>query len=65
MTRFTKDLATLDEFLPLSMFDSIDIQLRAVGCMVIILILNWYLIFPALVLLLAFSFIRTIFIKVD
>ncbi|OXA62200.1 Multidrug resistance-associated protein 4 [Folsomia candida] len=63
MTRFTKDLATLDEFLPLSMFDSIDIQLRAVGCMVIILILNWYLIFPALVLLLAFSFIRTIFIK--
>lgn len=62
MNRFTKDIGNLDEYLPLTMFDTLDIGLRIFGTIIIVLTSNYYFIVPAIVLLYAYWFIRSFFL---
>ena len=62
MNRFTKDIGNLDEYLPLTMFDTLDIGLRIIGTIIIVLVSNYYFLPPALVLLWAYWYIRSFFL---
>lgn len=62
MNRFTKDIGNLDEYLPLSMFDTLDIGLRIIGTIVIIIVANYYFVVPAILLLTAYWYIRNFFV---
>ncbi|ODN02388.1 Multidrug resistance-associated protein 4 [Orchesella cincta] len=62
MNRFTKDIGNLDEYLPLSMFDTLDIGLRILGTVIIVCVSNAYFIVPAIILLLAYWYIRNFFV---
>ena len=63
MNRFTKDIGALDEYLPLTIFDTGDIGFRMLGILVIVVISNYYIILPVIVIITVFSFIRRFYVR--
>lgn len=62
MNRFTKDLGALDEYLPLTLFDTLDIGLQMVGILCIVIISNYYLLLPVIVLISVYGYIRQFYV---
>jgi ATP-binding cassette subfamily C (CFTR/MRP) protein 4 len=63
LNRFTKDLGGIDEFLPTTFFDTINIFLQAVGVLVIVMMANYFIIPPVFLLVLVFGWIRGFFLR--
>lgn len=63
LNRFTKDLALIDESLPRSAFDLNLTIAQAIGTVITVSIVNWYLVLPALALAVVIVAIRSVYIK--
>jgi len=63
INRFTKDIGASDEYLPICIFDSLDIGFRMIGVIVIVIFSNPHMLFPAAVLLYSFGSLRNFFVK--
>ncbi|XP_075590754.1 ATP-binding cassette sub-family C member 4 isoform X2 [Dermatophagoides farinae] len=63
LNRFTKDLGIIDEMLPSTAYDLNLTFSQAIGVVITVSIVNWWLIFPAILLTIFVFFMRTIYIK--
>lgn len=63
MNRFTKDIGTIDELLPLALMDTLTIFLQIFGVIVVVIISNYYLAVPTVLLFAALYLIRRFFIE--
>lgn len=63
MNRFTKDMATIDDMLPLLMFDLIQLFLIVVGCLLVVTILRPYIYLAATPLAIIFMLMRKYFLR--
>ncbi|XP_012671078.1 cystic fibrosis transmembrane conductance regulator [Clupea harengus] len=63
MNRFTKDMATIDDMLPLLMFDLIQLLLIVVGCLLVVTILRPYIYLAATPLAIIFMLMRKYFLR--
>ncbi|CAG2163513.1 unnamed protein product [Oppiella nova] len=63
LNRFTKDVGIVDEQLPLCSYDLNIIVTQLIGTIIVVALVNWYLIFPALVLIFFILQIRWLYIK--
>lgn len=62
MNRFTKDLVTIDEKLPETLYDTTRIFFEMVGVAVIACISNYYILIPTFFIVIALSYTRKFFI---
>ncbi|KAJ3652232.1 hypothetical protein Zmor_018213 [Zophobas morio] len=51
LNRFSKDLGSIDELLPLHLMNGITVVLTGLAILIIIIVLNYWMIFPSLILL--------------
>ncbi|XP_041965482.1 cystic fibrosis transmembrane conductance regulator [Alosa sapidissima] len=63
MNRFTKDMATIDDMLPLLMFDLIQLLLIVIGCLLVVTILRPYIYLAATPLAIVFMLMRKYFLR--
>ncbi|XP_017889371.1 multidrug resistance-associated protein 4-like [Ceratina calcarata] len=63
LNRFSKDVGSVDEVLPRTMIESIQIFAVMVGILVQVLIINWWTVFPMIVMGFLFWQIRNIYLK--
>ncbi|KAH9421088.1 Multidrug resistance-associated protein 4 [Dermatophagoides pteronyssinus] len=63
LNRFTKDLGIIDEMLPSTAYDLNLTFSQAIGIIVTVSIVNWWLILPAIFLTIIIFFMRGIYIK--
>ncbi|CAL8129140.1 unnamed protein product [Orchesella dallaii] len=63
MNRFSKDLSSMDENLPAAFIDVIEIGLVMIGVIFIVVLSNFYVIVPSVLLILSLGFIRKFYIK--
>ncbi|ODM98987.1 Multidrug resistance-associated protein 4 [Orchesella cincta] len=63
MNRFSKDLSSMDENLPAAFIDVIEIGLVMIGVIIIVVLSNFYVIVPSIMLILSLGFIRKFYIK--
>ncbi|XP_076848324.1 cystic fibrosis transmembrane conductance regulator [Brachyhypopomus gauderio] len=63
MNRFTKDMATIDDMLPLLMFDLVQLTLVVVGCILVVSIMRPYIFLAATPLALIFVVLRKYFLR--
>ncbi|RZB39259.1 ABC tran domain containing protein, partial [Asbolus verrucosus] len=61
LNRFSKDVGTVDEVIPLMLTDTITLCLMFVGTILLISVLNYWLIIPAIVMLVIFSSFGLVF----
>ncbi|XP_011882343.1 PREDICTED: probable multidrug resistance-associated protein lethal(2)03659 isoform X3 [Vollenhovia emeryi] len=64
LNRFSKDVGAVDEVLPLTMAMAIQIFAVMIGILVQVLIINWWLIFAVIIMILLFEMIRRIYLPV-
>lgn len=62
LNRFSKDTGAIDELLPMTMIDTLQIALLLIGAVVVIAIVNYWLIIPTIVIALILYFLRVIYI---
>ncbi|XP_014208061.1 multidrug resistance-associated protein 4-like [Copidosoma floridanum] len=62
LNRFSKDLGAVDEILSMAMLESLQILSTTIGIAVQILIINWWLIFPMIVVMMALLYIRNVYL---
>ena len=62
LNRFSKDIGAVDEILPMAMIDSLQIFSVMIGIMAQVLIINWWTIFPMIVMGYAYIQIRNIYL---
>ncbi|KAF2894428.1 hypothetical protein ILUMI_11735 [Ignelater luminosus] len=62
LNRFSKDMGTIDELLPSTMLDSIQIALMLIGSVVVIAVVNYWLIIPTIIIAVILYFLRVIYI---
>ncbi|XP_063913975.1 probable multidrug resistance-associated protein lethal(2)03659 isoform X2 [Zophobas morio] len=58
LNRFSKDLATIDEILPLNFYECLSFVCRVTGMLILILIVQWTFILPAIVVFVILFFLR-------
>ncbi|XP_017321934.1 cystic fibrosis transmembrane conductance regulator [Ictalurus punctatus] len=63
MNRFTKDMATIDDMLPLLMFDLIQLTLVVLGCILVVSIMRPYIFLAATPLAIVFIVMRKYFLR--
>ncbi|XP_033327648.2 ATP-binding cassette sub-family C member 4 isoform X2 [Megalopta genalis] len=63
LNRFSKDVGAVDEMLPRTMIESIQIFAVMVGILAQVLIINWWTVFPMLIVGFLFWQIRNIYLK--
>lgn len=63
MNRFTKDLNSIDEALPLAFFDFVNILLVVLGMLVINTLANYYAAIPSLLLLVSLWKLRGFYLN--
>ncbi|KAB5574923.1 hypothetical protein PHYPO_G00214670 [Pangasianodon hypophthalmus] len=63
MNRFTKDMATIDDMLPLLMFDLVQLTLVVLGCILVVSIMRPYIFLAATPLALVFIVMRKYFLR--
>uniref|UniRef100_A0A0U9HSG5 Putative ABCC protein n=1 Tax=Chrysomela populi TaxID=154003 RepID=A0A0U9HSG5_CHRPP len=63
LNRFSKDLGTIDEYIPSIIIDVIEILLLLIGVIVLSSLVEPWLIVPSAVLIIIFYFVRVIYIK--
>ncbi|XP_030628604.1 cystic fibrosis transmembrane conductance regulator [Chanos chanos] len=63
MNRFTKDMATIDDMLPLLMFDLVQLCLVVVGCILVVSIMRPYIFLAATPLAIIFVVMRKYFLR--
>lgn len=63
LNRFTKDLGIIDELLPLAAYDLNLIVCQVIGSVIVVALAKWYLIFPALLMIIMIMVIRWAYIK--
>lgn len=63
LNRFSKDIGAVDEILPRTMIDAIQIFAVMIGIFVQVLIINWWIIFAIIVMGILFNVIRKIYIS--
>ncbi|XP_073707112.1 cystic fibrosis transmembrane conductance regulator [Garra rufa] len=63
MNRFTKDMATIDDMLPLLMFDFIQLTVVVVGCILVVSIVRPYIFLIATPLAIIFIVMRKYFLR--
>ncbi|XP_066541227.1 cystic fibrosis transmembrane conductance regulator isoform X2 [Hoplias malabaricus] len=63
MNRFTKDMATIDDMLPLLMFDLVQLTLVVTGCILVVSIMRPYIFLAATPLALIFIVMRKYFLR--
>ncbi|XP_062860684.1 cystic fibrosis transmembrane conductance regulator [Trichomycterus rosablanca] len=63
MNRFTKDMATIDDMLPLLLFDLVQLTLVVVGCILVVSIMRPYIFLAATPLALIFIVMRKYFLR--
>ncbi|XP_053975915.1 ATP-binding cassette sub-family C member 4-like [Hylaeus volcanicus] len=63
LNRFSKDVGAVDEILPKTMIESIQIFAVMVGILIQVLIVNWWTTFPMIVMGYLYWHIRTIYLK--
>lgn len=62
LNRFSKDIGAVDEILPRTMIETIQIFAVMAGILIQILIINWWIIFPTIILSILYNEIRKIYI---
>ncbi|MCJ8733339.1 hypothetical protein PDJAM_G00222240 [Pangasius djambal] len=63
MNRFTKDMATIDDMLPLLMFDLVQLTLVVLGCILVVSIMRPYIFLAATPLAFVFIVMRKYFLR--
>ncbi|XP_043265995.1 ATP-binding cassette subfamily C member 4-like [Colletes gigas] len=63
LNRFSKDVGAVDEILPRTMIESIQIFTVMIGILAQVLIINWWTVFPMFVMGFLYWEIRTIYLK--
>ncbi|XP_026099245.1 cystic fibrosis transmembrane conductance regulator-like [Carassius auratus] len=63
MNRFTKDMATIDDMLPLLMFDFVQLTVVVVGCILVVSIVRPYIFLAATPLAVIFIVMRKYFLR--
>ncbi|GJQ86454.1 hypothetical protein Trydic_g10361 [Trypoxylus dichotomus] len=63
LNRFSKDLGIIDEYIPLVLFDVIEVGLLLFGAIALSIAVDKWLALPALALLFVFYFMRVVFLK--
>ncbi|KAG9273217.1 cystic fibrosis transmembrane conductance regulator [Astyanax mexicanus] len=63
MNRFTKDMAIIDDMLPLLMFDLVQLTLVVIGCILVVSIMRPYIFLAATPLALIFIVMRKYFLR--
>lgn len=63
LNRFSKDLGIIDEYIPLVLFDVLEVGLLLIGTIVLTSIVNPWLLLPAIVLMTLFYFMRVVYLK--
>ncbi|RXN18226.1 cystic fibrosis transmembrane conductance regulator [Labeo rohita] len=63
MNRFTKDMATIDDMLPLLMFDFVQLTVVVVGCVLVVSIVRPYIFLVATPLAIIFIVMRKYFLR--
>ncbi|KAI5098210.1 cystic fibrosis transmembrane conductance regulator, partial [Silurus meridionalis] len=63
MNKFTKDMATIDDMLPLLMFDLVQLTLVVLGCILVVSIMRPYIFLAATPLALVFIVMRKYFLR--
>ncbi|VEN61103.1 unnamed protein product [Callosobruchus maculatus] len=63
LNRFSKDIGSVDEMLPYTMIDTIQIGLRVVAISVVIGSLSYWITIPTIVILVIFYMLRTVFLQ--
>ena len=63
MNRFTKDIGSIDELLPPDMYDSYEYILQCFGIVLVVVISNYWLAIPSIVILVIDALFRKQFLK--
>ncbi|XP_076240264.1 ATP-binding cassette sub-family C member 4 [Calliopsis andreniformis] len=63
LNRFSKDVGAVDEMLPRTMVESVQIFAVMVGILIQVIIINWWTIFPTFIMGFLYWKIRTIYLK--
>ena len=62
LNRFSKDTGAVDESLPIAMLEAVQIFSVMIGILVQVLIINWWTVFPMLVMGFLYAQIRNIYL---
>ncbi|XP_029155458.1 multidrug resistance-associated protein 4-like isoform X2 [Nylanderia fulva] len=62
LNRFSKDIGAVDEILPRTMIETIQIFAVMIGILIQIFIINWWLIFPTIIMSILYNEIRKIYV---
>ncbi|XP_071455641.1 ATP-binding cassette sub-family C member 4-like [Hetaerina americana] len=63
LNRFSKDMGSIDEMLPQTMIDSLQIGLSLIGIIIMVSVMNFWLVLPTLIIGLIFYYLRTIYLS--
>nr|CAD7399247.1 unnamed protein product [Timema cristinae] len=63
LNRFSKDMGQIDEQLPLILLDCLQIGFNLVGVIVLVVIVNYWILLPALVMFVTFYLLRRIYVS--
>ncbi|XP_027205501.2 ATP-binding cassette subfamily C member 4-like [Dermatophagoides pteronyssinus] len=63
LNRFTKDMGIIDEQLPLAAYDLNLIIAQVIGTCIVVALSQWYLIFPAIIMIILILIIRAAYIR--
>ncbi|XP_072767862.1 ATP-binding cassette sub-family C member 4 isoform X2 [Anoplolepis gracilipes] len=62
LNRFSKDIGTIDEILPRTMIEGVQVFIVMIGILLQVFIINWWIIFPAIILNVLYNEIRKIYV---
>ncbi|KAL6423801.1 hypothetical protein ACFW04_010336 [Cataglyphis niger] len=62
LNRFSKDIGTVDEILPRTTIEAIQIFVVMIGILIQVLIINWWIIFPTIIMGILYNEIKKIYI---
>lgn len=63
LNRFSKDMGLIDEYLPSTMIECMQIGLAILGIIIVVAVVNPWLMFPILILGLVLHFLRTFYLR--
>ncbi|XP_046392414.1 ATP-binding cassette sub-family C member 4-like isoform X2 [Ischnura elegans] len=63
LNRFSKDMGSIDEMLPQTMVDSLQIFLSLLGIIIMVSIMNFWLVLPTLIIGIIFYYLRNIYLS--
>ncbi|XP_025264055.1 multidrug resistance-associated protein 4 [Camponotus floridanus] len=63
LNRFSKDIGTVDEILPRTMIEALQIFIVMIGIITQVLIINWWILFPTIIMSILYNEIRKFYIS--